>query len=59
MWYGVQSFTGGLLVAAFLSAIFPSYHNMDNTLPASAAMTTKQFVGFVIYNISKWYQPLL
>ncbi|EXJ80597.1 hypothetical protein A1O3_06879 [Capronia epimyces CBS 606.96] len=51
VWYGVQSFTGGMLVSAVLSTIFPSYQHMKNTLPASAAMTTKQFVGFVVYNI--------
>lgn len=52
VWYGIQSFTGGLLVSTILSTIFPSYQHMKNTLPASASMTTKQFVGFVLYNIS-------
>ncbi|KAL3492468.1 permease for cytosine/purines, uracil, thiamine, allantoin-domain-containing protein [Aspergillus germanicus] len=51
VWYGVQSFTGGLLVSAILSTIFPTYQNLPNTLPASASMTTKQFTGFIIYNI--------
>lgn len=54
VWYGIQSFTGGLLVSTILSTIFTSYQHMHNTLPASASMTTKQFVGFVIYNISKY-----
>ncbi|KAL3479414.1 NCS1 allantoate transporter [Aspergillus californicus] len=51
VWYGVQSFTGGLLVSALLSSIIPSYQTLPNTLPASASMTTKQFTGFIIYNI--------
>ncbi|RDL30691.1 Uncharacterized protein BP5553_10036 [Venustampulla echinocandica] len=51
VWYGVQAFTGGQLLGVILSTIFPTYHNMKNTLPASASMTTKQFVGYVIYNI--------
>ncbi|KAJ9621383.1 hypothetical protein H2204_011944 [Knufia peltigerae] len=51
VWYGIQSFTGGLLVSTILSTIFPSYQHMKNTLSASASMTTKQFVGFVLYNI--------
>ncbi|OAA54613.1 Permease, cytosine/purines, uracil, thiamine, allantoin [Niveomyces insectorum RCEF 264] len=51
VWYGIQSFTGGLLVSALLSTIFSGYQHMHNTLPASAMMTTKQFVGFVLYNI--------
>jgi NCS1 family nucleobase:cation symporter-1 len=32
-----------------LSAIFPSYQNMANTLPVSAAITTNQLVGFIVY----------
>lgn len=53
VWYGVQAFTGGQLLGVILSTIFPTYHHMKNTLPASASMTTKQFVGYVIYNISR------
>lgn len=51
VWYGVQSFTGGMLVSTILSTIFSGYQNLPNTLPASASMTTKQFVGFIIYNV--------
>jgi NCS1 family nucleobase:cation symporter-1 len=32
-----------------LSAIFPSYQHMANTLPVSAAITTNQLVGFIVY----------
>lgn len=53
IWYGVQAFTGGQLVAIILSTIFSGYHHMENTLPESAHMTTKQFVGYVIFNISE------
>ncbi|GAO46631.1 NCS1 nucleoside transporter family [Saitoella complicata NRRL Y-17804] len=52
VWCGVQSYTGGLCITAMLSAIFPTYHNMKNTLPASAHMTTQQFVGFILYNLA-------
>ncbi|KAE8356994.1 permease for cytosine/purines, uracil, thiamine, allantoin-domain-containing protein [Aspergillus coremiiformis] len=51
IWYGVQAFTGGQLVAIILSTIFSGYHHLPNTLPASAAMTTKQFVGYLIFNL--------
>ena len=51
VWYGVQSFTGGLLVSTLLSTIFPTYQRLHNTLPESTNMTTKQFVGFIIYNV--------
>lgn len=50
-WFAVQSWTGGLCVTAVLSAIFPSFHHMHNTLPESANTTTKNFVGWVVYNI--------
>ncbi|KIV92187.1 hypothetical protein PV10_06646 [Exophiala mesophila] len=50
-WFAVQSWTGGLCVTAVLSSIFSSYHNMHNTLPESASTTTKNFVGWVVYNI--------
>lgn len=47
--FGFQSYWGGLAADVVLSSIFPSYHNLANTLPESAAITTKQLVGFVIY----------
>lgn len=52
VWFGVQAFTGGQLVSTLLSTIFSGYQHMQNTLPASASMTTKEFVGFFIFNIS-------
>ncbi|KAF3407844.1 Thiamine transporter THI72 [Talaromyces pinophilus] len=51
VWFGVQGITGGQIVSTLLSTIFSSYQHMPNTLPASANMTTKEFVGFVIFNI--------
>ncbi|KAL2206819.1 hypothetical protein CC79DRAFT_1343111 [Sarocladium strictum] len=61
VWYGIQAFTGGLLISTILSTILPSFQNLDNTLPASASMTTKQFVGFILYNVIAipllWFPP--
>jgi NCS1 family nucleobase:cation symporter-1 len=37
------------MVQVILYAIFPSFQHMKNTLPASANMTTQQFVGFVVF----------
>lgn len=51
VWFSVQSWTGGLCITAVLSAMFPSFHHMKNTLPASANMTTTEFVGWVVYNL--------
>ncbi|EXJ78274.1 hypothetical protein A1O3_09435 [Capronia epimyces CBS 606.96] len=50
-WFAVQSWTGGLCVTAVLSSIFSSFHHMHNTLPESANTTTKNLVGWVVYNI--------
>ena len=49
-WFCVQSWTGGLCVSAVLSAVFPSFNYMNNTLPASANTTTKDLIGWVVYN---------
>lgn len=42
VWMACQGWTGGLCMSTILSAIFPSYHHMQNTLPASTHMETKQ-----------------
>jgi len=49
-WFAVQSWTGGLCITAVLSAMFPSFKNMTNTLPASANTTTPKLVGWILYN---------
>lgn len=51
MWFSVQSWTGGLCVQNILAAIFPSYQYMSNHFPASANLDTKQFIGWVLFNI--------
>ncbi|KAM3425438.1 hypothetical protein BST61_g7384 [Cercospora zeina] len=43
--------TGGLCVQNILAAIFPSYQYMPHHFPASADMTTKQFTGWIIFNL--------
>ncbi|CDK26233.1 unnamed protein product [Kuraishia capsulata CBS 1993] len=49
VWLSTQSWTGGLCVSVILSSIFPSFEHMKNTMPENTHMTTKQFVGFVVY----------
>lgn len=51
VWYAVQSFTGAQLISVLLSCIFPTFNRLHNTLPESLPMTTKQFVGFIIYHV--------
>lgn len=51
VWMAVQSWTGGLCVTAVLSSIFSGFQHLENVFPESAHMTTKQFVGWIIYNV--------
>lgn len=47
----VQSWTGGLCVTAVLASIFSGFQHLDNVFPESAHLTTKQFIGWIIYNL--------
>ncbi|GAB1725115.1 hypothetical protein NU195Hw_g6836t1 [Hortaea werneckii] len=51
VWFAVQSWTGGLCVQNVLASIFPSFQHMSNHFPASANMNTKQFIGWVLFNV--------
>ncbi|KAI5364199.1 Putative purine-cytosine permease [Septoria linicola] len=51
VWFAVQSWTGGLCVQNILAAIFPSYQHMGNHFPASANLNTKQFIGWIVFNV--------
>lgn len=51
VWYAVQSFTCAQLISVLLSSIFPTFNTLHNTLPESLPMTTKQFIGFIIYHV--------
>jgi len=52
--FGIQAYWGGLAASVVLSSIFPSFHEMANTLPASAEITTQQLIGFVMYGKLIW-----
>ncbi|RDW85993.1 hypothetical protein BP5796_04318 [Coleophoma crateriformis] len=54
---GIQAYYGAQALTLMLGAIFPSFKFMENTLPASAAITTKDLIGFVLYLIV--YIPIL
>lgn len=51
VWFAVQSWTGGLCVQNILAAIFPSFQHMTNHFPESANLDTKQFIGWVLFNV--------
>jgi NCS1 family nucleobase:cation symporter-1 len=40
---------GGEAFVLILNSIFPSFLRMKNTLPLSAAITTKELIGFVLF----------
>lgn len=49
VFYGSQSWLGGELVVVVLSGLSKLYMEMGNTLLPSVAMTTRDFVGFLIF----------
>ncbi|OTB01569.1 hypothetical protein M426DRAFT_265792 [Hypoxylon sp. CI-4A] len=48
-WFGVQSAQGGNCVTAIITAIWPSYARLPNTLPASAGTTSQGLLSYFIY----------
>ncbi|CAN8101811.1 unnamed protein product [Discula destructiva] len=57
VWFAVQSWTGGLCISVILSAIFPSFYSLSNIFPASSSLETKQFIGWILFNVLQ--APLL
>ncbi|CCF36372.1 NCS1 nucleoside transporter [Colletotrichum higginsianum] len=51
VWYGSQAWLGGLCVSAMLSGWSYNFLTMENTLPESAHMVTRDLVGFVIFHL--------
>lgn len=51
VWYGSQAWLGGLCVSAMLSSWSYKFLTMENTLPESAHMVTRDLIGFVIFHI--------
>ncbi|KAI1615499.1 permease for cytosine/purines, uracil, thiamine, allantoin-domain-containing protein [Exophiala viscosa] len=49
IWFGVQSWQGGLMTYVCLRAMWPSIDNIPATFPTSTGMTLPQFVGFIVY----------
>ncbi|CCH41629.1 putative membrane protein [Wickerhamomyces ciferrii] len=48
---GSNAWMGGLATSLLLSAWSPSYMNMSNTFSPGIAMTRRDFVGFIIFQI--------
>ncbi|KAF2488825.1 uracil permease [Lophium mytilinum] len=49
IWTAVQCWNGGRLIAVCITAIWPSFARIPNTLSASMPTTTYQFVGFILF----------
>lgn len=49
IWYGVQASIGGSCVLVMLRTIWPSVNDIPNHLPASAGITSKDFLGFFLF----------
>ena len=49
IWTAIQCWNGGKLVTVCLTAIWPSFHKLPNTLSANMPTTTSEMVGFVVF----------
>ncbi|GAA5894388.1 uncharacterized protein JCM6883_003808 [Sporobolomyces salmoneus] len=49
IWFGVETYNGGLAMTSFLSAIWPSYLDVANTIPESAGITTVDMVSYFLF----------
>ena len=49
VWLGVQTTTGGQCMEVLLTAIWPSFQNIPNQIPASEGITSAGMVAFLLY----------
>ncbi|GAA5940821.1 uncharacterized protein JCM15063_000890 [Sporobolomyces koalae] len=49
IWFGVETYNGGLAMTQFLYAIWPSYLNVPNRIPESAGITTVDMVSYFLF----------
>ncbi|KAK3110894.1 hypothetical protein LTR53_014362 [Teratosphaeriaceae sp. CCFEE 6253] len=49
IWLGVQTVTGGQCMAVLLTAIWPQFARIPNTIAADQGITTSGMCGFVLY----------
>lgn len=48
-WHAIQTYTGSTAMTQMIRAIWPSYLNIPNHLPASAGITTQQMLSHFIF----------
>ncbi|CUM62474.1 uncharacterized protein PRCAT00000024001 [Priceomyces carsonii] len=51
VWFGSQAYLGSLCLSCIFSSWSSNYLNMKNTIPESVNMTTRDLVGFVIFQV--------
>lgn len=51
IFYGAQSWLGGLCVVVMLSSLSENFMNLPNTFNDSVNMTTRDFLGFLIFQV--------
>ncbi|POY74656.1 hypothetical protein BMF94_2418 [Rhodotorula taiwanensis] len=49
IWFGVETYNGGSAMTQFLRAIWPSYWDIENTLPESAGITTRDMTSYFLF----------
>lgn len=48
-WHAIQTYTGSIALKVMLTAIWPSYSNMPNHLPASAGITSQGLLSHFLF----------
>ncbi|KFZ24299.1 hypothetical protein V502_01223 [Pseudogymnoascus sp. VKM F-4520 (FW-2644)] len=48
-WHAIQTYTGSTAMTQIIRAIWPSYLNIPNTIPASVGITTQQMCSHVLF----------
>ncbi|CAH2354864.1 thiamine transporter Thi72p [[Candida] railenensis] len=51
VFYGSQSWLGGQAMVVIFSSFSKNYMDMEDTFPSSLAMTSRDFIGFVVFQI--------
>ena len=49
IWTALQCWNGGKLVTVALTALWPSFQSLPNTLPESVTATTSEMIGFTVF----------
>lgn len=49
IWFGVETYNGGLAMTQFLYAIWPSYLDVPNHIPEAAGITTVDMVSYFLF----------